>query len=131
VLSLCAFVDEHEDEVRRDLLERGFRLNRVGLDDGISWRDLLAFVREAPQGSAVYRVSLDNPEDAPWTLEAQLLAAIADGIHVLAWQNSGGSKADKPKPIERPGYRPERRVIKGDVLSIEELSAQLGIAPLF
>lgn len=131
VLTLCAFIDEHEDAVRRDLLEHGFRLDDVGTRIGMSWRDLLAFVREAPQGSAIFRASLDDPEDAPWTLEAQLLAAGVDALHVLAWQNSNGSKADKPKPIERPGYRPEKRVIKGDTLSIEELSARLGVAPLF
>jgi hypothetical protein len=130
-MGLCVFIDEHEDAVRRDLLDRGFRLSQVGTDDGMSWRDLLAFVREAPQGTAIFRASLDNEEDAPWTIEAQLLAAIADGIHVLAWQNSGGSRADKPKPIERPGFRPEKRVIRGDVLSIDELSARLGMAPLF
>lgn len=130
VLSLCAFLDENEDAVRRDLLDKGWRLDRVGMADGLSWRDLIAFVREAPQGSAIFRASVDNPEDAPWTLEAQLLATIADGVRILAWQNSGGKRWDRPKPIERPGHRPELKTIKGDVMSIDELSARLGRAPL-
>jgi len=130
-MSLCAFIDEHEHAVRRDLLECGWRLNRVGLSDGMSWLDLVAFVREAPQGSAIFRASLDNPDDAPWTTEAQLLADVADSLHVIVWQNSGGSRADKPKPLERPGFRPEVKVIKGDAMSIDEIAARLGVAPLF
>lgn len=103
----------------------------MGTDAGLCWADFRAFVRESPQGSAIFRESLEDPEDAEWTTTNQLLALIADGIRIQIWQNSGGSKADKPKPIERPGFKPEKRVVKGDVMSIEDMSAALGFAPLF
>lgn len=131
MLGLCAFIDAHEQAVRRDLLEFGYRLDAVGTAGGMAWVDLLAFVAEAPQGSAIFRASLDEPEDADWSTANQLLAAVADGIAVLAWQNSGGKRGDKPKPIERPGHRPEKRVYKGDVMSIEEMSEKLGMPLLF
>lgn len=47
-------------------------------------------------------------DEANWTLEAQLQAAIADALNVANWQRGSGKKADYPDPIARPGVNPVR-----------------------
>jgi hypothetical protein len=56
-----------------------------------------------------------EPEDyGAWSQAELLLAAVADGINVLAWQQTqinGGHKSPPPPPIPRPGVvRSTRRL---------------------
>ena len=44
-------------------------------------------------------------DDALWTLESQLLAHIGDVLAAANWQRAGDKRAQKPKPIPRPGVR--------------------------
>ncbi len=50
-------------------------------------------------------------DDASWTLETQLLAALHDRLAEANWQrgNAGSKTPDRrPTPIPRPGVRPDR-----------------------
>lgn len=126
------FTLAHEGEVRRDLLTSGFRLDEVGAE-GLSWPDFVAFVQHAPEGTAIYRAfftDTDHPEDAEWSLSNMLLAAVADGLAVLAWQNGGGSNSNRPVPIPRPGSRPVK-AWDASVVEIDALNELLGIPDLF
>jgi hypothetical protein len=51
-------------------------------------------------------------KDSIWTLEAQLLALIGDILNVANYQRGGG-KGQKPKPLERPGVKPEVKTTWG------------------
>lgn len=44
-------------------------------------------------------------DDALWTLESQLLAHIGDVLAAANWQRAGDKRAQKPKPIPRPGVK--------------------------
>lgn len=61
-------------------------------------------------------------QDALWGLPEHLLAAIADRLASIIWQNGGG-KGQKPKPISRPGVGPTKSNIashKFDAMTIED-----------
>lgn len=88
------------------------------------WGDLLAIVQSAPRSSALYR-SL-HPDDAEWGLPEQLLALNADYAAILAWQNSGGSKKDYPKPIDRPGITSDEEKHGNQPLPMDEMETWLG-----
>jgi hypothetical protein len=60
-----------------------------------------------------------------WTLEAQLLAQIADLLAGANWQRSGG-KSQKPKPIKRPGVTGDEQTF-GSARSREEIDALLAM----
>jgi hypothetical protein len=51
-----------------------------------------------------------HPEDASWALNEHLLAEVADTQRLLLWAKTkdGSKNRNRPKPIERPGRRPER-----------------------
>lgn len=55
---------------------------------------------DSPYGRAVLG------EDHIWGLTEQLLAAVHDRLAAANWQRAGG-KGPRPKPIPRPGTRPE------------------------
>lgn len=61
-----------------------------------------------PSKSAVWLEK--NPDDAPWGLREMLLAEIVDMQHLALWSKTkdGEKNRNRPKPIERPGARPER-----------------------
>lgn len=92
------------------MLRAGFTLDELG--ERVSWRAAVAFVKHAGADTALYRVT--HGKDAIWTLEAQLLALLADILNVANYQRGGG-KGVKPKPVERPGVRPETRTTFGGV----------------
>jgi hypothetical protein len=95
--------------IEADLLRAGFTLKDLG--KRVTWRAVLAFVKRAPQDSAVYREMVG--EDAVWTLEAQLMALAVDVLNIANFQRGSG-KGTKPKPLERPGVRPKGREVYGD-----------------
>lgn len=70
----------------------------------LSWRKLRVLITHLPADSPYGRAVLGD--DHIWTLDAQLLAAIHDRLAAANWQRAGG-KGQRPKPIPRPGTRPE------------------------
>lgn len=94
---------EQWEAIEADLLNVGVTINELG--ERVSWRAVIGFVRHSGPSSALYRVS--NGADSAWTLEAQLLALVADILNVANYQRGGG-KGAKPKPIERPGVKNEQ-----------------------
>lgn len=81
-------------------------------------------VRQQPRTSALMRVM--DPDTAAWGLSEHLLAVIADAGLTANWQRGRGKKSDRPKPIPRPGIGPEKKVLKGDVLPVQEMGNWLG-----
>ncbi|WP_193510500.1 DUF5361 domain-containing protein [Cryobacterium sp. BB736] len=51
-----------------------------------------------------------KPEDSGWTLANHLIAEAVDSLRLQIWQKTkdGRKNRNRPKPIERPGRRPER-----------------------
>lgn len=66
---------------------------------GLSWPDLIAYVRQLPPESATARAM--GGDAADWDTRAHLLASVVDQLAVANWQRSG-KKSGKPKPIKRP-----------------------------
>ncbi|GAA2781443.1 hypothetical protein GCM10019017_27970 [Streptomyces showdoensis] len=65
-------------------------------------------------------------EDAGWTLETQLLAALHDRLAEANWQRSNAgakSPSRRPTPLARPGVRPDR--IGGTERDPREVAAYL------
>lgn len=92
----------------------------------LSWRDLLVIMRNQPaKDSAV--AAAESPADAPWAgLEPHLLAEMVDMLHLLVWaKTKDASKGrGRPKPIERPGNRPDR--LGSKPLPLDEMKEWLG-----
>jgi hypothetical protein len=53
-----------------------------------------------------------------WSVEAQLLATIADALHVANWQRIGKRSAQKPKPIPRPWEAPKSQAFGKDPIPV-------------
>lgn len=72
----------------------------------MTYGDLLAIVRQQPEGSALDRAI--NGEDAIWSAHMMLTAELFDMIQVLVWQNTKDGHAGRnyPTPLPRPGHRP-------------------------
>lgn len=86
----------------------------------------MVLLENLPPESAFRRTS------GGWTLDEYLLASIADATRARVWQ-AGGGKGQKPKPIPRPGDKPDTEIIKGTAMTLEEAQAfkakQAGIVP--
>jgi len=70
-----------------------------------------------------------NGDDIEWDLTNQLLAAQVDVLAIANWQRAGGKRKDKPKPVERPGMRPDRTTYGGskdDALPLDQMADWLG-----
>ncbi|MST50569.1 hypothetical protein [Mobiluncus porci] len=94
----------------------GRHLDQLGTEQ-LSWRELQIILMHCPpEQSALRRAMLG--EDAVWTFEAQLLAALIDEIRVGNWQRQGKRNAPKPKPIPRPGVRQESTTYGKDPIPI-------------
>lgn len=88
------------------MIKHGLRLRDLGTER-LSWRDLWVIVtQQDPAQSAVHRAL--NPDDAPWNMHTFLLAETVDTLRTLVWfKTKDGQKGrNRPKPIPRPGYRP-------------------------
>jgi hypothetical protein len=95
------------EAIRADLLGSGFTLRDV--PGRVSWADLVAMVRHAGPGSAIYRQR--TGPDAAWTLDNQLAAAMVDTLNDWIWVyqmyhlGKGQPKPQRPQPIDRPGVK--------------------------
>lgn len=84
-----------ESALTFDLLMIGRSIHDVG-SPGLSWKELAAFIRHAPESSAI-RYLADKM--APFrSTEVQLLAVIGDALAGANWQRGGG-KGPRPRPI--------------------------------
>ena len=126
IVGLCRLLSEHGEAIEADLA----RYYSTDIRDlfrpgsGLTWRRLRALVLGLPEESALGRAIAG--EDSVWTLETQLLAALHDRLSEGNWQRgNAGSKTPsrRPKPIPRPGVRPER--IGRTTRSPEEVAAYL------
>lgn len=86
------------------------------LGRGLSYRRLGVLVAGLPSDSALARKlarevtepgeMTEQEEALAWRLEHHLLALIVDLLAGANWQRGGG-KGGKPKPLRRPGVKPE------------------------
>lgn len=116
----------------REPLAADFRqyygLSLAGIkDSGIPLSEVAVLAVWLPRES---RTANELNPDLAWDINSQLLAAIADGVHLLLWQNTAdGSKGrNQPKPIQRPGVKKEPEAAKqiGTALPFEAARARLG-----
>lgn len=63
--------------------------------------------------------------DSAWRLEPMLLAAAVDQLAVANWQRQGKASAPRPKPIQRPGVKDNRRVVAKGGLPRDQLDRLL------
>lgn len=123
---LCRLLSEHGEAIESDL-QRYYGtdirdLYRPGSD--LTWRRLRVLVAYLPADSALARSMAG--EDAGWSLETHLLAALHDRLAEANWQRGNtGAKTPtrRPTPIPRPGHRPER--IGGTRRNPQEVAAVL------
>lgn len=98
---------------------------------GVPLRDVAAMAAHLPPDCAVRRALNPPSPDDVWTLDAQLLALVADQLAVISYvqQRQAGGKPSKPKPLPRPGVAPDRdRTTVGGVgaLPIDQMADWLG-----
>lgn len=115
-------VDGHRQALQYDLMTR----TRYVLEDlggALSAAALVAFVRYLPPDSALV---MECEPDSAWSTGryvAQLLALLADEVAVSNYMYAtahakGGHRAERPRPIPRPGVSEsdrERRVGRGAI----------------
>ena len=123
IRSLRELIDSHKEAVEYDLLTHGKSLDDLGTEL-LSWRDLLVIVNQQPPGSAIDRAM--HPDNAGWGMSEMLLAAAVDALNVANWQRGGGHQRDYPKPIPRPGVKPNEARIGGEAVPMDEMAKFLG-----
>lgn len=92
-------IADHESAVRVECLRYGRSIDDIG--PTFTWADVIAICEHTVPGTPLHRAV--NPDDGMWDHQSMLLADIVDAVRVLAWQNAGGKKKDRPQPIPRPG----------------------------
>lgn len=92
----------------------------------LSWADLRDIVKYQPATSALYREM--NPDAAPWGLSEHLLAVVADAVIQGNWMQSrdGQKNRNRPKPIKRPGIKPDAQKFGGKAESVDAIREWLG-----
>jgi len=102
-----------------DLLTRGLSLDLLG-SEAFSWYDLMVFARFVQLDS---KSALSNEVHGPsWSIEAQLLAIIADALGMANWQRAGRKSAPKPKRIPRPWEKPKSTNLGKDAIPISKFN---------
>ena len=111
---------EHWGELLADFQQYyGLDLRKC-LDDGDYERAYLLTVN-LPGGSRTLRAI--DPRTA-WGEQAYLLAAVVDNLTFLRYEQAGG-KGKKPKPIQRPQAKPQKRRHRHLKISAERREALL------
>lgn len=101
-----------------DLLRAGLSLDDLG-SEALTWYDLRVFVRHV-QTSPDSALGLELRGHAVWSVEAQLLATIADSLAWANWQRAGKKNAPKPKPLERPWLKAKGQKFGKDAIPLSE-----------
>ncbi len=124
IQSLRELIDEFPEAVEYDLIGLGLRLRDLG-SERLSWRDLKVIITRMPQHISALAAER-NPNDSPWGLREHLLAELTDIQRLALWTKTkdGAKNRNRPKPIERPGRRPEKFGKKP--LSIDRMKEWLG-----
>jgi hypothetical protein len=147
ILHLAAFLDSYAEAVEADLARIGIDLRDL-YRGGLSYRRLGVLIAHLPPESATKTAIREDADEAdidspppdpsrhgPWSTTDLLLALIADGINVLAWQNTqvhGKKRTEPPAPIRRPGVktRTQGQISEAGVIYLnrlrEERRRQLG-----
>ena len=123
---LAAVLREHPDELRADFQEV-YGLNVDGMGRDYSTLHAAALLAQLPEGSRVLRC---YSEDAAWTSERSLLAAIVNDLNWLVWSKSkdGQRNRNRPRPIgPGTGGGRERRIV-GMAMTADELMDALARA---
>lgn len=124
---LAALLLEQRPAVEYTLIKYGLRLRDLG-DEHLNVHDVvvLCMVEQHMPGTAL--AAAVRGEDSSWGLPEHLLATIADAVHNLVWMQSkdGQKGANRPKPIPRPGARPEVEKTTGTRMTVEEAAEWLG-----
>lgn len=86
------------------------------------------FTRHLPYESALARSLFGD--DYEWRLKEQILADMADSLHVLVWQQTedGHKGKNQPKPWPRPGIEPDedQKTFGRDAIPMDEMDDWLG-----
>jgi len=81
-------------------------------------------VNQSPRSSALFRAL--HPEEAEWGLAEHLAAAIFDVLQSANWQRQGDNRAPRPKPLERPGVKPQSKRYGTTAVPMNEMARRLG-----
>lgn len=104
ILGLLELHEKHSEAIEHDLIALGLRWRDVGSDD-FNWRDLLAIVKAATPGTAIYRAL--SPDGAGWSHTDHLLADLFDSSQQVAYYAAAAvsrrGQVKKPKLRKRPG----------------------------
>lgn len=96
---------------------KGRTLDALGTE-ALTWYDLAAFVKHLQRDpESALAVELHGPT---WSVEAQLLATIADSLAWANWQRAGKKTAPKPTPIPRPWEKPKSTSLGSDAIPIAD-----------
>lgn len=108
IQSLRRLLDEYSEAVEYDLISLGLRIDDLGTER-LSWRDLKVIITRMPQERSALAAER-HPEDSAWGLLHMLTAELVDVQRVALWAKTkdGAKNRNRPKPIERPGRRPEK-----------------------
>jgi hypothetical protein len=107
--------------LQADLLRIGRSLDDLG-SEALTWYDLRALVRQL-QGSTDSELAAAILGYHPWSVEAQLLAIIADTEAMGNWQRAGKKNAPKPKPIERPWLKSKGQTLGKNPIPVASFDA--------
>lgn len=107
------------DALQADLLKIGRTLDDLGTS-GLSWYDLKVLAADflKRHDSALSR----ELNGVYWSTEGQLLAVVADALHVANWQRGGKRSAPRPKPIKRPWEKAKGRIVGSKPIPISQFS---------
>jgi hypothetical protein len=105
--------------VQFDLLSRGHSLDELG-SEAFSWYDLLCMsehLQRDPNSALTYAL-----HGSRWTVEAQLMAVVADTLAIANWQRAGRKSAPRPKPIPRPWEKVKAKVFGSKPVPISQFN---------
>lgn len=113
-------VPERARALRVDLLRAGRSLDDLG-SEALSWTDLAAFVAvtQTEHNSALGEIVRGHKM---WSIEAQLMAVVADSVAIANWQRAGRKTAPKPKPIPRPWEKPKSQSFGKDPVKVRDFN---------
>ena len=83
-----------------------------------------ALLAQLPEGSRVARA---YSEDAAWTSDRALMAAMVNDLNWLVWSQSRDGQHNRNRPRQvGPGQQPRERRIAGEAMTSDELMETLG-----